>query len=319
MSSKLNLPLSPLRFAAIALSLAAAAALPAYAQQEQPAATQPGLSQTAVQNLQLFSSSSASDSGTGVQDDAVVNERANLGDGHHFGPNAAADPQYGGGYGGPPRRRPYGRPTYKDRWTNSDGSSKFAFEAGVGPSIPAGSTGHYQKTGVDVSVGAGRNFNRVLGVLLQYDYAHMGVANSILDDFSNAAQTQVNGATHLWSLTLNPVITFSNSHSHYGSYLVFGGGFYRKMTVFSLQGSDEFGDEFSEGCGRNCHVSNNAGGLNGGLGFFYKISTDSNAKIFAEARYTWVDNQPSSTSSSTTFPPTNYRTGYFPVALGVRF
>jgi len=318
MFSKLSF--QPLSRLAAVLSLAAVAALPAVAQEQVQSQPQPqpqpqpvASSQTAMQNLELFSSSAAS------QDDAVASERENLGTTMQFGPNPNADPQYGGGYGGPPRRRPYGRPTYKDRWTNSDGSSKVAFEAGAGPTSPAGAWGHYRKTGYDISVGAGRNFNRAFGVLFQYDYAHMGVVNSILNAYSQQAGTQVNGSTHLWSLTLNPVINFSDPHSHYGAYLVAGGGFYRKMTVYTEQEEDEFGDIDNVSCGTTCHVSNNAGGLNGGLGFFYKFTPEGNAKFFAEARYTWVDNQPTAASNASIAPENNHRTGYFPVAMGIRF
>ena len=315
MSLKLSLqPLSHLRSAAIVLSLAAVAALPACGQQqEQPVSSQTVSSQTAMQNLELFSSSAA-----GPQDDAVSNERVSLGLGEHIGPNADANPQYGGGYGGPPSRRPYGRPTYKDRNSNSDGSSKFAFEAGVGPTSPAGAWGHYRKTGYDFSVGAGRNFNRAFAVLFQYDYSRVGVVNSILNSYYNQYGL-TGGSTHIWSLTLNPVITFSDPHSHYGAYIVGGGGFYRKMTVYTFpQEEDIYGNVYSTQC-TECRVSNNAGGLNGGLGFIYKFTPEGNAKLFAEARYTWVDNQQTAASNASIAPENNHRTGYFPVTMGIRF
>ncbi len=110
-------------------------------------------------------------------------------------------------------------------------------------------------------------------------------------------------------------------------YIVGGGGFYRKMTVFNI--SDQTGGTGDScGVGSGCHFSNNAFGVNGGLGFTYKITADSNAKIFAEARYVWVDNQPSVNNTAANsfnnnggsgFPQTNQRTGYFPVTLGLRF
>jgi len=321
MSSKLNLqPLFRLRAAALVFSLAAVATLPVCAQ-EQAVASQPvtATSQNATENLELFSTSAVP-----AQDDAVAvtNERFNL-SGDHIGPNADANPQYGGGYGGPPRRRPYGRPTYKDRYTNPDGSSKFAFEVGAGFATPAGSTGHYQKTSWNFSAGAGRNFNRAFGVLLQYDYANLGVANSITDAISNAVGADVNGNTHLWSITIDPVINFSDSHSHYGAYITGGGGFYRKVTTFTEPDSGTCFDPYYGyyACSQTlAHWSNNAGGLNAGLGFFYKLSTEGNAKLFAEARYTWVDNQSSPHNTAANgYPPANYRTGYFPVTFGLRF
>jgi Outer membrane protein beta-barrel domain len=317
----MSFKLSSFRSAAIVLSLAAMTALPACAQQEQTA--------TPTSTPQLFSSSA-----TSVPDDATANELPSLSLAQHIGPNADASPQYGGGYGGPGPRRPYGRPTYRDRYTNPDGSSKFAFEAGVGPVTAAGSTGHYSRTGVGVSVGVGRNFSRAFGVLLQYNYDHMGVTNSAANNFvcgnpqnCNAATidfpngTTETGATHLWSLTVNPVINFSDSHSQWGMYVVGGGGFYRKMTVFNITDNFSGGSVSCTGSGNGCRFSNNAFGVNGGLGFFYKITADSNAKVFAEARYVWVDNQPSvnNTIANGGFPQTNQRTGYFPVTVGLRF
>jgi len=316
MSLKLQ-PFLHLRSAAIVLSLAAMTALPVCAQQKAQSVATP--------DPALFSSSTA-----GMQDDAT--ELPSLA--AHFGPNANASPQYGGGYGGPGPRRPYGRPTYKDRYTNTDGSSKIAFEAGVGPATAAGPTGHYSRTGVNVSLGVGRNFSRAFGVLAQYDYAHMGVVNSAASAFNTSfcnanftnpgvciANTQTSGATHLWSLTVNPVINFSDSHSSWGMYVVGGAGFYRKMTVFNIT-NENTGGTFSCGSsGNGCRFSNNALGASGGLGFTYKISQDSNAKVFAEARYTWVDNQPSASNTTANggFPQTNQRTGYFPVTVGLRF
>jgi hypothetical protein len=315
MSLKQSLqPLSRFRAAAVVLSLmAGVAVIPACAQQAQTATLPAITSGFSIQNLQLFSSSAA-----GTQDDATLGAGT-----AQIGPNADANPQYGGGYGGPPRRRPYGRPTYRDRYTNADGSSKIAWEAGAGFAHPAGSTQHYQKTGYNLSFGAGENFNRAFGVLLQYDFADMGVANYITNALSNTVGTTVTGNTHLWSITLNPIINFSDPHSHFGAYITGGGGFYRKLTTFTEPNSGVCYDYYYGyyACAQNlAHWSNNAGGLNGGLGFTYKPSAYSNLKIFSEARYTWVDNQASpNNTSSNGYPPANYRTGYFPVTFGVRF
>jgi len=238
-----------------------------------------------------------------------------------IGPNAAADPQNGGG-----RRRPYGRPTYKDKSANPDGSTKVAFEIGTGFDHPAGFTQKYQTTGWDFSVGVGRNFNRAFGVLAQYDYDNMGIPNSILSYFTTATGTQLGGNAHVWSLTLNPVINISNKNSKYGAYVVMGGGFYRKMTTFTTPTTGLYCDPYYGYCyyattnATYAHWSNNAGGINGGVGFTYKPSSFSNMKLFMEARYTWVDNQASpNNTASNGYPPANYRTDLFPVTFGVRF
>jgi len=303
-----------LRFAAIALAAAAmAACVPATAQ----VSMQPG--SAAAQSVALFSSSLS-----GLPDDAAAAQQGAVTDGKlHFGPNAAANPQYGGTYGGGggPRRRPYGRPTYKDRNSNPDGSSKFAFEAGAGFDVPTGATGHYQKTGWNVSFGAGRNYSHAFGWLLQYNYQELGITNSILNalNTANPSIAPITGNTHLWSITLNPTISFTDPHSRYGAYVVGGGGFYRKMTSFSaLAYCDIYGDCASQTV---LHQSNNAGGVSGGFGVTWKLSDDSNAKLFAEARYTWVDNQQDYNSETTgyTLNNNNARTGYVPVVFGLRF
>ena len=107
--------------------------------------------------------------------------------------------------------------------------------------------------------------------------------------------------------------------AYVANYIVGGGGFYRKMTVFTV--TDVFGNTYNCGVGNGCHFSNNAFGGNGGLGFIYKLTDDGNAKVFAEARYVWVDNQASvnNTTANGGFPQTNQRTGYFPVSIGIRF
>ena len=251
--------------------------------------------------------------------DAALDERASLGEG--FNPNQP-----------PPRRRTYGRPRYSDKWHNSDGSSKLAFEFGGGMNIPAGATGHYQTPGWKISVGGGLNFNKAFGVLLQFDYDNMGVPREQIQAMQqfyldNGATTDdvagMDASTHLWSLTLNPVINFQGS-GRAGAYLVGGAGYYRKITSFTLPAT---------GCDPNYYYyygicvpvtmnqefdryTSGAFGVNGGVGLTWKLSSFSSQRLFAEARYVWTNNKP---DNGLLYPPNSYRTGYFPVTVGLRW
>lgn len=235
----------------------------------------------------------------------------------------------------PPPGRKYGRPTYHDGMHNSDGSNKLAFEIGGGLDVPAGSTAKYQSLSYKFSVGAGRNFSKTFGVLLQGDYDHFGITNGQLAAQLalynsllpvNQQLSSLNGSVHVWSVTVNPIINYYTSDT-LGAYLIGGGGFYRKVTQFTSPQSGLFCDPYSGFCYQITsdavvdHYSNNAGGANAGLGFTYKFSRFSSQKFFAEARYVWVDNQPSSnnTKSNNGYLPANYRTGYFPVTVGLRW
>ena len=296
MSLKQSLqPLSRLRAATIAFSLVAGVStIPAVAQQAQTVAP----SYLASPNLQLFSSSAA----TGLQDDAVAGERFTLGT-SQIGPNADANPQYGGGYGGQPRRRPNGRPTYRDRYTNADGSSKIAWEAGAGFTVPTQDSGQYLKPSYKFTFGAGRAFSKNFAILAEYTYDHFGIPddqlivalntyNAGVDEYNTTASsadkastlTSLNGNAHTWSLTLEPVYSF-NSRGKAGAYIIGGGGFYRKLTNFTTP-VDGYCYDYYYGyysCSSNqtvMHFSNNAGGLNIGAGLTYKVSSYSNLKLF---------------------------------------
>jgi len=223
----------------------------------------------------------------------------------------------------PPRRRTYGRPRYADNLHNADGSTKYAFEVGGGFAAPAGSTSNYNTLSYKFSVGGGLNFNKNFGVLLQYDYDHFSVSSAVLSrmaSFYSAANidpTGLDGNTHLWSLTVNPIISFQGA-GRTGAYVVFGGGYYRKTTNFTLPTSGCYYDYYVVTSNQTFdRYTNGAFGGNGGIGITYKLSDFSSNRLFAEARYVWVNNN--SDSSNSGYPPNAYRTGYFPVTVGLRW
>jgi hypothetical protein len=198
----------------------------------------------------------------------------------------------------------------------------FTFEGGGGFTVPTGSGRQFLNTGWNVKVGGGYQFNRHFIAMVDYDYVSMGVPGAILEQVN----PQGGGATHLWSLTLNPIFNYKTS-GRWGGYLVGGGGFYRKVVNFTQPFSDycAYYDPYY-GCIPGtvnqtvAHFSNNAGGLNFGTGFTYGLSDSGRAKLFVEGKYVWVDNQASSNNTASTgYTPANDRTQYIPITFGLRF
>jgi hypothetical protein len=287
---------------------------------------------TSSSSAQLFSSSNEQDAATPATTEASVNPAS--------GVNFANYMQYGGG-----QRRRYGRPTYRGNNTTADGTPKYTFEVGVGFTQPLGNTWHYFKPNYGFQVGGGRNFNRHLGVLLQFDYDHMGLTGQTLSNQSllyfgdaNASDNGLDGSNHIWSFSLNPIYTLFNGGKSggFGAYLVGGVGFYHKVTTFTVPQEEEFCSFICEGVevnGTFDHYSSNAPGFNGGVGVTYKFSRFSNERFFGEVRYVFVDNsqrqgltvQNATTSFGQTytgsdfFPANSNRTTYLPVKFGLRF
>jgi opacity protein-like surface antigen len=276
-------------------------------------------SASAASSGSLFSSSTPSDS-----TDAVPSGRLNLSS------SALAGAQ-------PPPRRRYGRPNYADSHNNADGSSKYTFVAGAGFTMPTGGTHNYLTPSYKFQVGGGRNFNKMLGLLLQFDYDHFGFQTATLNNLItiyNAAPTyanfsQLGGSSHVWSFTLNPIVTIIDGERA-GAYVTGGAGFYHKTANFTVPGTGEYCDPYY-GCytySANETVdkyTSNAFGANGGFGFTFKPSQFSNERLFAEARYVWTDNQPrpynisGTTAYYNAFPQNSARTTYIPVTIGIRF
>ena len=239
----------------------------------------------------------------------------------------------------PPPRRRYGRPRYQDRGHNSDGSNRYTFEAGGGMTVPTGATGKRTTLSYSLKAGAGVNLNKKFGIMAEYNYDHFGISGSTLANqaalFNTLYQgytdangnvidfTGLDGNAHVWSLTLNPIFTFHETDKT-SAYVVVGGGFYRKVTAFTLPtvavGYSYYYGPYEYVANQTVeNYSNNAGGVNGGIGFTYKPSRFAGEKFFAEARYVEVFNSASNNSVSSDYPPSNARTGYFPVTFGIRF
>jgi len=251
----------------------------------------------------------------------------------------------------PPPRRRYGRPNYASGNSNADGSEKYTFLAGVGLAAPVGNTHKYETTSYGFQFGGGRNFNKVYGLLAQFDYDHFGlqgatianqeyVYNYYCTSYDQAQGycsliTDLDGNNHVWSFTLNPTFTLPTEGS-LGVYAVVGTGFYHKVTNFTVPTLEE---ECYYYCGdvvanENIdHYTSNAVGVSGGFGLTYKISKFSNERFYMEARYVFMGNQQrygvTAQNVGTTFganysgyndyPQNSNRTTYIPVKFGIRF
>jgi opacity protein-like surface antigen len=235
----------------------------------------------------------------------------------------------------PPPRRTYSRPNYHDSRTNADGSNKWTFAVGGGFTLPTGGTHNYATTSWKFQVGAGRNFNKTFGVLVQFDYDNFGMQTSTLNkqlalyNSLGARINQLNGSLHDWSFTLNPIVNYYTSDT-FGAYAIGGLGFYHKYTKFTVPVIGVCFDPYYGyyNCQANQAIdwyTSNAFGLNFGLGLTYKFSRWAGERFYAEARYVWTDNSPrpydvsGATSYFNAFPQASARTTYVPVTFGIRW
>lgn len=182
-------------------------------------------------------------------------------------PAAGAAQQYGGGW-------------------RHDVKSNLAFEVGGGFNAPAGDK-DYITWGGQFTVGGGINFNKRFATLIEYQFLDNKLPGSII-----AEAGAQGGHVHLWSLTVDPVISLFPKSSN-DIYVTGGGGFYRKVTSFTDPTESEYCDYFY-GCGYVTenevvgHFSSNQGGFNIGAGYQHRMGGmygDSKMKLFAEIRY----------------------------------
>lgn len=219
----------------------------------------------------------------------------------------------GGGHASPQYGQNNRYPDYTSKW------SHLAFEAGVGPTAPIGND---VKDGADTwgynfTFGAGWNFTKRIGTMLEYQFDKQKIPGSTLTQIAEANSTGVpiGGNINTWSLTIDPII-YQPFTKSYGGYITGGGGFYRKVTNFTepVEACDIFFCSFVPET--VAHSSSNQGGLNLGIGFYWKaFGEDSSAKLYAESRYVWVNSPVSSPSD----PFGEGTEGLIPVTFGVRF
>lgn len=213
----------------------------------------------------------------------------------------------------------YGNGGYHQYPQNGEpGFHHLAIEAGGGFDAPLGNTKNTQTFGYNFKLGGGWNFDRHFGVLLEYEFNRTGIPNNVLA--AVAAQQGIsglNGNVHIWGFTLDPVYYYKTTGA-WGGYVTGGGGFYRKVTTFSVPVDlgtvcdpyygcyEQFGNQTID------HFSSNQGGLNLGTGITHNIG--SGAKIYAEARYLWV-NSPGASATQVG----SGTVSMIPVTFGIRF
>ncbi len=194
-----------------------------------------------------------------------------------------------------------------------------AFEASGGVNAPAGDKS-YITWGGQFTIGGGLNFSRRLALLAEYQFLDDKLPGHII-----AEAGAQGGHVHLWSLTLDPVVSlFPKSDNDV--YLTGGYGFYRKVTSFTDIQPTEYcyfycGIAYaSEVVG---HFSSNQGGFNIGGGYQHRMGSmygDSKMKLFAEVRYVEamspaVVAYPNGLAETTVAADTKV----IPISLGVRW
>ncbi|MGI4829737.1 MAG: hypothetical protein ACRYFU_16310 [Janthinobacterium lividum] len=240
------------------------------------------------------------------------------------------NPQYG--------RRRYGAPRYRGSNTNADGSEKYTVFAGAGFTLPIGSNSNYLTTSYGFQVGAGRNFNKHVGLNVEFDWDKFGftgqtIGNQNLLYNELAGIDGVDGNSHIWSFTLDPIY-YLKSGEGLGVYVTGGGGFYHKTANFFVptveEGYDAYGylEEYEANETVDKYSSNSVG-VNGGVGFTYKFSKFANERFFGEIRYVHtfnsyrpgaeIDLTNQTISSYNLFPQNSQTTSYLPVKFGIRF
>lgn len=171
-------------------------------------------------------------------------------------------------------------------WKGHDLTHRLTYEVGGGFNAPESNSITY---GGQFTVGGGVHFNKQFSTLIEYQF---------LDDKLPGALIAQTGATgghaHIWSLTLDPVVSLFPKSSN-DIYVTGGGGFYRKVTSFTDPEPSLYCDYF--GCGYITtnqvvgHFSSNQGGWNIGAGYQHRLGGmygDSKTSLFVEARYVEV-------------------------------
>ncbi len=189
---------------------------------------------------------------------------------------ASPKPQYGGSSNTP------SYPNYESKW------SHIAFIGGGGLSSPIGNATHgFETFGYNLTFGGGWSFTKNFGVLFEYQFNRLKVPGRTIA-LVGAQGGNIN--THLF--LFDPVYYYSLGPTT-GIYATGGAGFSRKVTNFTDLVPSSF-------CYYICYptyapqtiasFSSTQMAADLGFGLYWKaFGEDSRAKLFAEARYVFVD------------------------------
>lgn len=201
-----------------------------------------------------------------------------------------------GQYGQQNNRYPY----YQSKW------SHLAFEVGGGLTSPIGRAANgtanapngFETYGYNFTVGGGWNFNKRFGVLLEYQFNKNKIPGKTL-----AAAGFPGGNINTHSLIVEPVV-YQPITPTIGVYGLAGTGFYRKVTNFTapIPGTICSYYYFCYQGYTNQTVYNFSSvqaGFDVGGGLYWKaFGEDSNAKLYTEVRYKWVNSPKASSTQS---------------------
>jgi len=186
---------------------------------------------------------------------------------------------------------------------------RFSFDVGGGFTKPLGHLENRLDTGWNVQAGAGINIIPWLGVMGQFMYTESGLNSTYLQSISEPG-----GNFRMWGFSIDPIVRF-NPRGAVGFYLIGGPGIYRRTVEFTqptLATVTAFDPFFGYFFPVNVPADQVIGrfgttrfGMNGGGGVTVRMG-NSNAKLFAEARYIKMYTRGTSTS-------------VLPVTFGIRW
>jgi hypothetical protein len=203
----------------------------------------------------------------------------------------------------------YSRQGYPHQENNTSVWSHIAIEAGGGFNRPVGDTRSFATWGGNVELGAGWNFNKTFGALVEWEYFDNKIPGAYLANVGVPG-----GHIHTWGFTMEPTYNFKTSGS-LGGYIIGGGGFYRRVTTFTIPEEEEEGFFVEEVNVPIAHYSSNQGGLNLGGGVTWKaFGEDSSGRLYAEGRYVRVYSP-----KTNVFGTPDGNTSYVPISVGLRW
>jgi hypothetical protein len=188
------------------------------------------------------------------------------------------------------------------------GGRQYAWVGGGGFNAPIGNDIRYITWGGNFTAGGGLHFSRGFSLLGEFSFFADKLPGALV-----AAGGGQGGNAHILALTIDPIWEIFPKATN-GVYLVGGGGYYHKSTNFTVAQCCDF-----YGYPVNVTVSSfssNQGGLNFGFGLYHRLAGlygDGKMKLFAEARYTWINTPPITETNGLG------RTEIIPVTFGVRW
>jgi hypothetical protein len=192
--------------------------------------------------------------------------------------------------------------------------SHLAFEAGAGFNAPVGNDTPYITWGGNFTGGVGFHFSPVFSTLLEFQFIDDKLPGAFIAA-GNGGQggNGAGGNSHILSITVAPVVDLFPKSAN-SVYLTGGGGYYHKSTNFTQELCCDFYG-YPVVVTTDSFASNQLGG-NLGIGYSHRVGGvygDGTMKIFAEARYLFINTPPIGANNGLG------TTELIPVTIGVRW